>query len=247
MQEIFLDNLIYPLILKSITFKNSNIPIDLNVFKGSLTVIVGAENSGKSVLCKKIAGLENQIDGSILYYGKSFENIKDHNLILYIPSANIFFESRTVIENLVILSELANIPLKFVERRIKNISSFYGLNNIKNTKLYKLTKSIIPLLNLALIEIIKPQIVIISTQEFYGDQLREDFYFDRLYYLKHNGFTIVLATQRLKNIRYADNIILLSEFKPIFVGNPSKISGNENPKEIELFLLKKIEESYETG
>ncbi len=225
--------------------KDDNKSVNLKISKGSLAVILGPENSGKNLLCKKIAGIDNTILGEILYFGKSINEIKKQNLLLYIPSSNLFFENRTIIENLVILGEFSNIPLKIIERRIKKISPTYGLENIKNVKLVKLPKSIKSILILCLIEIVMPEIVIIAAQDFYGDQLKEEFFFKRLVFLKNLGITIIIATQRFSNIDNSDNIILLSESKPLFIGNPQSISKINNPKDIELMLLKKIEESYE--
>lgn len=235
----------YPISLYNIFANESDKGFSLDIRKGSLNIILGSENSGKSLLSKKIAGFENSVTGQIKYYGKNLDEIKDQNLILYFPSSNIFFENRTVLENLVILGELSNINIKFIAKRIKRISSTYGLEPIKNIKLINLPKSINSILILSLIEIKMPEIVIISTQDFYGDQIREDFFIERLYNLKNLGMTIILSTQRYRNIRNADNIILLSESKALFYGNPRKILNTENPKDIELLLLKKIEESYE--
>lgn len=235
----------YPISLKYLYSKDENKGLNLVLSKGSLTVILGSENSGKKILCKKIAGIDSTIPGEVLYFGKNIHEIKNQNLLLYIPSSNLFFENRTIIENLVILGEFSNIPLKIIERRIKKISPSYGLENIKNLKLLKLPKSIKSILILCLIEIVLPEIVIISAQDFYGDQLKEEFFFKRLIYLKNLGLTIIIATQRFSNIDNSDNIILLSESKPIFIGNHTNIAKINNPKDIELMLLKKIEESYE--
>lgn len=237
--------IVNPISLKSLFKTDKFDGIDLNFPRGSLNIILGPENSGKNDLCKKIAGLESPIPGDILYYNDKIDNIKRKNLILYFPTSNIFFENRKVIDNLVILSELSNISLKFIEKRIKKISPSYGLNIIKDFKLINLPKSIRSIMLLCLIEIILPEIVVISTQDFYGDQIREDFFFKRLAYLKNLGHTIIISTQRFSNIDNSDNIILLSSSKPLFAGNPKNILRLDDPKNIELMLLKKIEESYE--
>lgn len=235
----------YPLSLKSILLHNEKQDFSIDINKGTLNFILGPENSGKSRLIKKIVGIENSVSGQILYYGQNIQTIKKQNLMLYFPSTSILFEDRKVIDNIVIICELSNISLKHIERRIKKISPIYGLDTIKNIKISKLPKSIKSILILSLIEIILPEIVVIGTQDFHGDQLKEDYFYKRLFQLKNQGFTIVISTQRFSYIDYADNIILLVDSKPLFVGNPRDIMNIDNPKEIELMLLKKIEESYE--
>lgn len=231
--------------LNSIFIKEKNKSFSIDFYKGSLNFILGPENSGKSILCKKIAGLDNTSGGEIKYFNRKLNQIKNQNLILYFPSTNIFFENRTVMDNLIILSELSSIPLNFIEKRIKKISPVYGLKAIKNIKLINLSKSIKSILILSLIEIIMPEIVVISSQDFYGDQLREDFFYKRLYYLKNLGYTFVISSQRFGYINYCDTIILLVDNNPVFTGNLNNLSNMDNPKDIELMLLKKIEESYE--
>lgn len=247
------DSYKYPISLKSLSLslndktdlKGDVKSITLDLPKGSLNIILGPENSGKSSLCKKLAGIDKNISGQILYFGMPFDRVKKQNFLLYIPSSNIFFENRKVIENLVILGEFANIPLKYIEKRIKKISPFYSLENIKNIKLIKLSKAIKSVIILCLIEIVLPEIVIISAQDFYGDELLEEFFFKRLVNLKNLGITIIVSTQRFSNIDNIDNIILLSDSKPVFVGNPVELLNINNPNDIQLTLLKKIEESYE--
>ncbi|MFN3412239.1 MAG: ATP-binding cassette domain-containing protein [Exilispira sp.] len=231
--------------LNSIFIKDRDKSFSIDFYKGSLNIILGPENSGKSILCRKIAGIDNTVGGEIKYFDKTLNQIKNQNLILYFPSTNIFFENRTVIDNLIILSELSSIPLNCIEKRIKKISPVYGLKPIKNIKLINLPKSIKSILILSLIEIIMPEIVVISSQDFYGDQLREDFFYKRLYYLKNLGYTFVISSQRFGYINYCDSIILLVDNKPVFAGNLNNLSNIDNPKDIELILLKKIEENYE--
>lgn len=236
---------IYPLSLKSILLQKDKQDFSIDINKCTLNFILGPENAGKSRLIKKICGLDSSVGGQVLYYGQDFQNIKKQNLLLYFPSSSILFEDRKVIDNIVIICELSNIPLKYIERRIKRISPIYGLETIKNIKISRLPKSIKSIIILSLIEIILPEIVVIGTQDFYGDQLREDYFYKRLFQLKNQGFTIVVSTQRFSYVDYADNIILLVDSKPLFVGNPKNLLKIDNPKEIELMLLKKIEESYE--
>src|SRR5512135_180247 len=79
--------------------------VNLQIYKGQVTTIIGLSGSGKSVLLKHIIGLLKPDEGTILFQGKSFVNMKKNERtaflarISYMFQDNALFDSMTVYDN----------------------------------------------------------------------------------------------------------------------------------------------------
>ncbi len=57
--------------------------IDLEIYKGEITVILGASGSGKTTLLNIIGGIENPTEGEIWFGNKNLAKLNDKELTLY--------------------------------------------------------------------------------------------------------------------------------------------------------------------
>lgn len=80
--------------------------INLNVRKGQLIAIVGANGTGKTTFLKTVVGLVPAAGGSILFYEENITNIRvEHRIskgIVLVPEGRRLFKGLTVRENLLI-------------------------------------------------------------------------------------------------------------------------------------------------
>jgi len=222
--------------------ETDKVTISLN--QGELLIVTGPENSGKNELLLQIAGIKKIHSGKILYFDEEKLPRNRKNYLIYVPSSQLFFENRTVEENIVIMCELANIPFNYASRKIKPLYYIYGLERMKHTVVKDLPKSINSILSLFVMEIIMPEVLIIGTQDFYGDQISEDFFFERLSYIKNKGIAIAIASQRFGNLNYADKILLLSEKEILFNGTKRDLEQLSTGQNIEIGLMEILEKSY---
>ena len=80
--------------------------VNLQIFEGQVTTIIGLSGSGKSVLLKHIIGLVEPDEGMILFHGKPFSEMKKSESaaklarISYMFQDNALFDSMTVYENI---------------------------------------------------------------------------------------------------------------------------------------------------
>jgi len=78
--------------------------IDLNVEKGKIVTLVGANGAGKSTVLRSIVGLVKKKDGNIEYKGKDLSGIKTQYLssmgLTLVPEGRRIFSDLTVEENL---------------------------------------------------------------------------------------------------------------------------------------------------
>jgi len=89
--------------------------IDLNVEKGKIVTLVGANGAGKSTVLRSIVGLVKKKDGNIEYKGKDLSGIKTQNLssmgLTLVPEGRRIFSDLTVEENLNIAGSI--VPSRF--------------------------------------------------------------------------------------------------------------------------------------
>lgn len=218
--------------------------VNISLNQGELLIVTGPENSGKNELLLQIAGIKKIYSGKILYFNEEKLPPNRKNYLIYVPSSPLFFENRTVEENIVIMCELANIPFNYASRKIKSLYYIYGLERMKHTVVKNLPKSINSILSLFIMEILMPEVLIIGTQDFYGDQISEDFFFERLSYIKNKGIAIAISSQRFGNLNHADKILLLSEKEILFNGTKKALLQRSTGQNIEIGLMEILEKSY---
>lgn len=87
--------------------------MDLNIEKGSLTVIMGPSGSGKSTLLYLLGGLDRPTSGSIQVNGRSLEKMDENDLGLFRrKTVGFIFQSFNLIPSMTALQNVA-FPMRF--------------------------------------------------------------------------------------------------------------------------------------
>jgi phospholipid/cholesterol/gamma-HCH transport system ATP-binding protein len=79
--------------------------VNLQIYEGQITTIIGLSGVGKSVLLKHIIGLLKPDEGTILFRGKPLNRMKKNEMeaclgqMSYMFQGNALFDSMTVYEN----------------------------------------------------------------------------------------------------------------------------------------------------
>jgi phospholipid/cholesterol/gamma-HCH transport system ATP-binding protein len=99
--------------------------VNLKIYEGEVTTIIGLSGGGKSVLLKHIIGLLKPDEGTILFRGKPLNGMskKERYAALgrmsYMFQDNALFDSMTVYENIARpLQETMTLKKKEIERRV---------------------------------------------------------------------------------------------------------------------------------
>ena len=78
--------------------------ISLNVERGSIVTLVGANGAGKSTTLRAVSGLLRARGGSICFEGRQITNRKAHEIVAmglaHVPEGRMIFSNLTVMENL---------------------------------------------------------------------------------------------------------------------------------------------------
>ncbi|WP_293134482.1 ATP-binding cassette domain-containing protein, partial [Moritella sp.] len=100
--------------------------INLSIFKGEITTIIGKSGEGKSVLLKHIIGLLKPDSGTILFTGKAFsahnsvEQLSLKKKFSYMFQDSALFDSMTVYDNIALpLQEASQLTKTEIQQRVK--------------------------------------------------------------------------------------------------------------------------------
>ena len=111
--------------------------INLTINDGDCVAFVGKENSGRTTLLRSIAGLEKYDSGEIFINGRSLKTIdfKTDVELGYIPEVPVFFENKSVYNNLKYVLEERKLPKNEIEEKINNALITFKIEKYKNIKI----------------------------------------------------------------------------------------------------------------
>lgn len=115
--------------------------VNLNVKKGESVALFGEEDSGKTTLLRVLAGLEKSYEGEVYLKDIPLKKI-DFSCdveVGYIPSKPIFFEKKSVYENLKYLLKIRKFSKSEIEDKINELLIDFNLEKIRDEKVKNLS------------------------------------------------------------------------------------------------------------
>ena len=110
--------------------------VNLEVSQGEKVALIGEEESGKTSLIRILAKLEKFTSGEIFIKNTPIRKInyaRDIN-VGYIPANPVFFENKTVYENLKWSLKVQKTNKTQIDEKINNVLKDFQLSDIKETK-----------------------------------------------------------------------------------------------------------------
>jgi phospholipid/cholesterol/gamma-HCH transport system ATP-binding protein len=212
--------------------------VNLQIYEGEVTTIIGLSGSGKSVLLKHIIGLLKPDDGTILFRGKPIHDMKKTELaeamskISYMFQSNALFGSMTVYENIA-LPLLENTTMK------KNEIHDRVMARIEQTELTEAAQKYPSELSggmqkraaLARALITDPQVVLFDEPTTGQDPVRKNAILSMIaQYQKKFNFTAVMVSHEIPDVYFISNRILaLYDKSIVFQGTPEELSNFDHP------------------
>ena len=116
--------------------------INFQIKDGERVSFLGSSGSGKTTLFRVLAGLEEYNRGEIFINGKNQKTISYENDIslAYIPFNGVFFNNKTVYENLQYVLKIRNVDPITGNIKINQALNDYNLVNLKDVKIKFLSK-----------------------------------------------------------------------------------------------------------
>ncbi len=117
--------------------------INLTAKKGEIIAVSGLGGSGKTALLRVIAGLDKATKGEVLIDGVKLEDVDFISSVSvgYLSQKPVFFESKTVYQNLAWALKIRKVDKKLWEEKVDEVLNEFGIMDLKKKKINKLSKT----------------------------------------------------------------------------------------------------------
>ena len=212
--------------------------VNLQIYEGQVTTIIGLSGSGKSVLLKHIIGLLRPDEGAILFRGKPFGAMKKKEVAAslaqfsYMFQDNALFDSMTVHENIALpLRETTNLKKAEIDRRVAARMEQSELSDSADKYPSELSGGMQKRAALARALVTDPKIVLFDEPTSGQDPVRKNAILSMIaQYQSKFGFTAVLVSHEIPDVYFISNRILaLYERAIVFQGTPEELEKFDHP------------------
>lgn len=205
--------------------------LDLQIEKGSFTVILGRSGSGKSTLLNLISGLDKVSDGEIIINGQNLSKVSSRSLASYRAKNGIIFQSYNLLPN---LNTLENVLMgswaggkQASEETVKKLLKDLGIEHRVNANVKTLSGGEKQRVAIARSLISDPEILFCDEPTGALDSASEKQVQEILYKLyKDRKLTIVLVTHNSDFRKFANQVIEMEDGKIAKI--ETKTSGSES-------------------
>ena len=202
--------------------------IDLDIFPGQLTVILGSSGCGKTTMLKAITSLVEPSKGSVKFWGEEITEMDENRFQNVLKQVGMLFQGGALLNSLNVFENIA-IPLELhthlsptlIERIIRVKLSLVKLDNVMHLMPSELSGGMKKRVALARAIVLDPKILFCDEPSAGIDPLTSSHLDELLLELKRKlNMTIVVVTHELASIhRIADRIIFLENGQLIFQGD----------------------------
>jgi phospholipid/cholesterol/gamma-HCH transport system ATP-binding protein len=212
--------------------------VNLQIYEGQVTTIIGLSGSGKSVLLKHIIGLLKPDEGTILFRGKPLSGMKKKEMaeslsrISYMFQDNALFDSMTVYENIALpLRETTNLGRTEIDRRVMTRIEQTELSDAAHKYPSEISGGMQKRVALARTLVIDPQIVLFDEPTSGQDPVRKNAILGMIaQYQRKFGFTAILVSHEIPDVYFISNRILALYHRAIvFQGTPEELEQFDHP------------------
>jgi energy-coupling factor transport system ATP-binding protein len=217
--------------LKDISFKDLLTRIDIDMHKGEMIALTGANGSGKSLLGSIMAGLVDAYSGSINLYGNNIREIpfeilmQQISFIFQVPEkqfvkASVYEE----IEHGLIIHGLQSSELS---KRVEEVLTMVNLLDRKDASPYILSHGQKRRLSVACMIVSNPKIIILDEPTFGQDHRQAMHLMMLLNNLAMQGTLVIFITNDMKIVgEFASRVITLSR-TIVFDGYPATLFSSD--------------------
>ncbi|OQY01355.1 MAG: ABC transporter ATP-binding protein [Desulfobacteraceae bacterium 4572_130] len=218
--------------------------INLSIYKGEITAIIGKSGCGKSVLLKHIIGLMNEDSGAILISGHNISNMKKkekqefRKKLSYMFQDNALFDFLNVYDNIALpLIEKSSFKKQEIKKRVMTKMDHLEIKDIEKKFPGELSGGMKKRVALARALVTEPDIVLFDEPTTGLDPIRKKNVHTMIKnYQKQFKFTGVIVSHEIPEIfEISQRIAMIDNGKIIFEGNPEQIKNNQT-KKIHFFI-----------
>ncbi len=206
--------------------------IDLNIERGSFTVILGHNGSGKSTLAKLMNGLNKPTSGEVLVDGidtydeeTELEVRRRVGLVFQNPDNQLI--ASIVEEDVAFGPENLGLPSEKIRERVENALAAVGMSKFAKSTPHRLSGGQKQRIAIAGIIAIEPECLVLDEPTAMLDPKGRAEIISTITRLnKEKDITVVLITHYMEEAENADRVIVMNDGKIIKDGKPREVFKN---------------------
>jgi phospholipid/cholesterol/gamma-HCH transport system ATP-binding protein len=212
--------------------------VNLQIYEGHITTIIGKSGTGKSVLIKHIIGLLSPDEGTIFFKGKPLQEMKKNesdsfrSQFSYMFQNNALFDSMTVFDNIALpLRQTTHLRKKEIESKVMKRIEQTELTEAAFKYPSELSGGMQKRVALARALVTDPRIVLFDEPTTGQDPIRKNVILSMIaQYKRKFGFTAIIISHDIPDIFFiSDRILLLWDGRVEFQGTYEEVVKLEHP------------------
>jgi len=212
--------------------------VDLAIYPGEVTTLIGKSGVGKSVTLKLIIGLLLPDRGHILYEGRDVGNMgrgerkRMRERFNFMFQHNALFDSLTVYENIALpLEEKTRLSPRDIEDRVRSKMESLDLLGIEYKYPSQISGGMQKRVALARALISDPQVVLFDEPTTGLDPVRKNSVLSMITHNQKNfGFTAVLVSHDVPDVLYISNrVAIIEQSRILYEGSPHGLEQSDQP------------------
>jgi len=212
--------------------------VNLSIFKGEITTIIGKSGIGKTVLLKHIIGLLEPDSGEIWLQGRPLSIMKKSEKsrlwkkFSYMFQDGALFDSMTVYNNIAFpLEQGAKLPRSEIRMRVNDKIQLLDLSGTEDKYPSQLSGGMKRRVAMARALVNDPEVVLFDEPTAGLDPIRKNAIHSMIAdYQNRFRFTAVLISHEIPDIFFfSQRIAMLDEGKIRFEGSPEEIRQSDDP------------------
>jgi phospholipid/cholesterol/gamma-HCH transport system ATP-binding protein len=212
--------------------------VELSIYEGEVTAIIGKSGIGKSVLLKHIIGLIAPDAGEILFKGQAINAMtraarRSVKLkFSYMFQGTALFDSMTVYDNVALpLKEKRRLPMREIQTRVRDKLARMDLVDVEKKYPSQLSGGMKKRVAMARALVTDPAIVLFDEPTTGLDPIRKRAAHSMISeYQRTFGFTGVMVSHDIPDVFHiSQRIAMLDSGRIIFQGSPQEIQNSAKP------------------
>ena len=197
----------------------------LNIKRGLITGIVGADSAGKTTLLRSITGFIVPDKGKITTLNLDPVEQRDelNSILGYMPQKFGLYEDLSVIENLELYAKLKELPLSEKENTFEKLLKFTNLEPFKKRRAGKLSGGMKQKLGLACTLLGTPELLVLDEPSVGVDPISRKELMKMVRELSLKDTTTIWSTSYLDEAMSFDMCVVMDKGKIIFCGKPTEL------------------------
>lgn len=185
--------------------------VTVDIPRGAITILTGADGAGKSTIFKMLVGLVKKDAGTILLNGEDIAG--DYSRVTavcgYMPERFSLYSDLSVEENMNFFAAVQQVPAPRREELKQRLLARTGMEPFRRRRAGALSGGMKQKLALSTILLSSPELIILDEPTTGVDPLSRIEFFAIIEALKKEGRTIVMSTPYLDEAEKGDQIVFI--------------------------------------